>query len=75
MALPYLGVNARFVVLVADDPSMHSSVHEEDTRFFARVAKMPMVEPSDPQEAKALVGVAFELSERFRTPARRLFSN
>jgi len=68
MALPYSGVNAGFVVLVADDPNMHSSVHEEDTRFFARVAKMPMVEPSDPQEAKALVGVAFELSERFRTP-------
>ena len=68
MALPYSGVNAGFVVLVADDPSMHSSVHEEDTRFFARVAKMPMVEPSDPQEAQELVGVAFELSERFRTP-------
>jgi indolepyruvate ferredoxin oxidoreductase alpha subunit len=68
MALPYSGVNAGFVVLVADDPNMHSSVHEEDTRFFARVAKMPMVEPSDPQEAKELVGVAFELSERFRTP-------
>ena len=68
MALPYSGVNAGFVVLVADDPNMHSSVHEEDTRFFARVAKMPMVEPSGPQEAKELVGVAFELSERFRTP-------
>ncbi len=68
MALPYSGVNAGFVVLVADDPNMHSSVHEEDTRFFARMAKMPMVEPSDPQEAKDLVGVAFELSERFRTP-------
>jgi indolepyruvate ferredoxin oxidoreductase alpha subunit len=68
MALPYSGVNAGFVVLVADDPNMHSSVHEEDTRFFARVAKMPMVEPSDPQEAKELVGAAFELSERFRTP-------
>ena len=74
MVLPYTGVNAGFVVLVADDPSMHSSVTEQDTRFFARVAKMPMVEPSDPQEAKDLVGVALELSERFRTPVMYHYS-
>ncbi len=68
MVLPYTGINAGFVVLVAGDPGMHGSLTEQDIRFFARVAKMPMVEPSDSQEAKDLVGVAFELSERFRTP-------
>jgi len=68
MVLPYTGINAGFVVLVTGDPGMHGSLTEQDIRFFARVAKMPLVEPSDSQEAKDLVSVAFELSERFRTP-------
>ena len=68
MVLPYTGINAGFVVLVTGDPSMHGSLTEQDIRFFARVAKIPLVEPSDSQEAKDLVSMAFELSERFRTP-------
>jgi len=68
MVFPYAGTNAGFVVLVADDPGMYSSQNEQDSRYFAKVAKVPLVEPADAAEARTLTSAAFELSERFRTP-------
>ena len=64
----YTGVNAGMVVAVADDPGMHSSQNEQDSRHYAVAAKLPMVEPSDSQECKDFAKLAFELSERFDTP-------
>lgn len=64
----YTGVNAGLVVAVADDPGMHSSQNEQDSRHYAVAAKLPMVEPSDSQECKDFAKLAFELSERFDTP-------
>jgi len=69
MPMAYVGVNAGFVVVVADDPSCSSSGQgEEDTRYFARIAHVPMVEASDSQECKDLIKYAFDLSEKFKTP-------
>jgi indolepyruvate ferredoxin oxidoreductase alpha subunit len=68
MVFPYAGTNAGFVVLVADDPGMYSSQNEQDSRYFAKVAKVPLLEPADAAEARSLTAAAFELSERFRTP-------
>ena len=68
MTLSYIGVEGGFVACVADDPGMHSSQTEQDTRHYARFAKIPVFEPSDSQEAKDFVGLAMEISERFRTP-------
>ena len=68
MVFPYSGTNAGFVVLVADDPGMYSSQNEQDSRYFAKLGKVPMLEPSDTAEALALTKKAFELSERFLTP-------
>ena len=64
----YTGVNAGLVLVTADDPGMHSSQNEQDNRTYARMAKLPMLEPSDSQEIKEMVKVAFELSETFDTP-------
>ena len=64
----YVGVNGGFVIVSADDPGMHSSQNEQDNRRYAKFAKMPMLEPSDSQEAKDFVGFALEISERFDTP-------
>lgn len=64
----YSGINAGLVIAVADDPGMHSSQNEQDSRFYARSAHVPMLEPSDAQEAKEFVKLAFELSEKFDTP-------
>ena len=64
----YTGVNGGFVIVVADDPGMHSSQNEQDSRYYARSAHVPMLEPSSAQEAKEFVKLAFELSERFDTP-------
>lgn len=64
----YTGVNAGLVVAVADDPGMHSSQNEQDSRHYAVAAKLPMVEPSDSQECRDFVKIAFELSEQFDTP-------
>ena len=64
----YTGVNAGLVIVVGDDPSAHSSQNEQDSRHYARAAKVPMLEPADSQEAKDFVHHAFELSERFKTP-------
>lgn len=64
----YTGVNAGFVIAVADDAGMHSSQNEQDSRHYARAAKIPMLEPSDSAEALAFAARAFELSEEFDTP-------
>ncbi|MBQ3270254.1 MAG: indolepyruvate ferredoxin oxidoreductase subunit alpha [Clostridia bacterium] len=64
----YIGVNAGMVVCVADDPGMHSSQNEQDSRHYAIAAKLPMLEPSDSGECAAFVKEAYELSERFDTP-------
>src|SRR5262245_29387958 len=64
----YTGVNAGLVIVVGDDPSSHSSQNEQDSRHYARAAKLPMLEPGDSQEAMDCVPYAFELSERFSTP-------
>ena len=66
--LSYTGVNGGLVVFVADDPAMHSSQNEQDSRHYAIAAKVPMLEPSDSVEAKEFTKAAFELSERFDTP-------
>ncbi|MDO5688670.1 MAG: indolepyruvate ferredoxin oxidoreductase subunit alpha [Tissierellia bacterium] len=64
----YIGVNAGLVVVVADDPGLYSSQNEQDTRSVAIAAKIPVVEPSDSQEAKDFTKLAFELSEAYDTP-------
>jgi len=64
----YTGVNGGLVIVVADDPGMHSSQNEQDSRNYAKAAKFPMLEPSDSQECKDYVKAAFELSEKFDTP-------
>jgi len=68
MTLSYTGVNGGLVVVTADDPGMHSSQNEQDNRLYARFAKIPLIEPSDSQEAKDFLKVAYDLSERFDTP-------
>ncbi len=68
MTLPYTGVGGGLVLVSADDPGMHSSQNEQDNRFFARMAKIPLLEPSDSQECKDCVGAALEISEQFDTP-------
>lgn len=64
----YLGVNAGFVLVSADDPSMHSSQNEQDNRYYAKFAKMAMIEPSDSQECKDFLKEAYKVSEEFDTP-------
>ena len=66
--ISYTGVNAGMVICVADDPGMHSSQNEQDSRHYAIAAKLPMLEPSDSAEALEFTKLAFELSERFDTP-------
>lgn len=66
--LSYTGVNGGMVICVADDPAMHSSQNEQDSRHYAIAAKVPMLEPSDSQEAYTFAKAAFELSETFDTP-------
>ncbi len=64
----YQGLNAGLVVCVADDPGMHSSQNEQDSRHYAMAAKLPMLEPADSEEARVFARRAFELSEQFNTP-------
>jgi indolepyruvate ferredoxin oxidoreductase alpha subunit len=66
--LSYTGVNAGLVICVADDPGMHSSQNEQDSRHYAIAAKVPMLEPADSAECRDYAALAFELSERFDTP-------
>ncbi|MBR5380653.1 MAG: indolepyruvate ferredoxin oxidoreductase subunit alpha [Clostridia bacterium] len=64
----YTGVNGGVVICVADDPAMHSSQNEQDSRHYARAAKLPMLEPSDSGECLAFTRLAYEISEKFDTP-------
>ncbi len=66
--ISYTGVNGGMVTGVADDAGMHSSQNEQDSRHYARAAKIPMLEPSDTAEALAFTKLAYELSEKFDTP-------
>ena len=66
--IAYTGVNAGMVIGVADDAGMHSSQNEQDSRHYAKAAKLPMLEPADSAEALAFTKAAYELSERFDTP-------
>ncbi len=66
--MSYIGVNAGFVICVADDPGMHSSQNEQDSRHYAIAAKVPMLEPADSEESREFTKLAFELSEKFDTP-------
>ncbi len=66
--LSYTGVNGGLVICVADDPAMHSSQNEQDSRHYAMAAKVPMLEPADSMEAYTFAKNAFELSEKFDTP-------
>ena len=64
----YTGVRGGMVLVVADDPEMHSSQDEQDSRHYARFAKVPMFEPADSQEALDFTRLAFEVSEQFDAP-------
>lgn len=64
----YIGANAGLVFCVADDPGMHSSQNEQDSRHYAKAAKIPMLEPSDSGECRDFTKLAFSLSEQFDTP-------
>ena len=64
----YIGVNGGLVLVAADDPGLYSSQNEQDTRCVARAAMVPVLEPSDSQEAKDFMKLAFELSEKYDTP-------
>ena len=66
--IAYTGVNAGMVIAVADDAGMHSSQNEQDSRHYARAAKIPMLEPADSAEALAFTKLAYDLSEEFDTP-------
>ncbi|MBQ7753390.1 MAG: indolepyruvate ferredoxin oxidoreductase subunit alpha, partial [Treponema sp.] len=66
--MSYTGVNAGLVIGVADDPGMHSSQNEQDSRHHAIASKIPMIEPSDSDEAREFAKLAFEISEKFDTP-------
>lgn len=66
--MSYIGVNAGLVLCVADDPGMHSSQNEQDSRNYALASKIPMLEPADSGECKDFMKKAFSLSEKFDTP-------
>jgi indolepyruvate ferredoxin oxidoreductase alpha subunit len=68
MTLAYTGIKGGFVIVVADDPNVHSSQNEQDSRNWARFAKVPMLEPGDAAECKAFTKAAFDISEQFDTP-------
>jgi indolepyruvate ferredoxin oxidoreductase alpha subunit len=68
MTLSYVGVGRGLVIVSADDPGMHSSQNEQDNRYYAPFAKIPMLEPADSQEALDMVKAAFEMSEEYDTP-------
>ncbi len=68
MSAAYTGVKGGFVVISADDPGPHSSQTEQDSRFFAMFAKIPVFDPVSPEDARALIPKAFELSEKYEIP-------
>lgn len=66
--MSYIGVNGGMMLAVADDPGMHSSQNEQDSRNYAKAAKVPMLEPADSAECKSFTKLAYELSEEYDTP-------
>lgn len=66
--ISYAGVKGGLVLVVADDPGIYSSQNEQDTRMVARAAMVPVLEPSDSEEARQFTKIAFELSEQYDTP-------
>ncbi len=68
MSQSYIGVHGGLVMIVCDDPGIHSSQNEQDSRLFGRFAQVPVFEPSDAQEALDFTKAAFDISERFDTP-------
>lgn len=66
--MSYIGVNGGMMLAVADDPGMHSSQNEQDSRNYAKAAKVPMLEPADSAECKSFTKIAYELSEKYDTP-------
>jgi len=68
MCFSYTGVNAGLVLMVSDDPGQHSSQNEQDSRNYAKFAKVPMLDPADSQEAYDFVRAGLEISEQFDTP-------
>jgi len=68
MTLSYTGVTGGLVLISADDPQLHSSQNEQDNRYYARFARVPMLEPSDSQEAKDFIAAALDISEKYDTP-------
>ena len=68
MSAAYLGTVGGLVIISCDDPGPHSSQTEQDTRFMARLAKVPVLDPSNPEEARKMVGLALDISEEFRIP-------
>ena len=69
MTLAYTGITGGLLMICADDPGMHSSQNEQDNRFYAKFAKIPMLEPSDSQESKDMVEEGLRLSENYDTPS------
>ncbi len=68
MTLAYIGVRGGMVIVVADDPSCHSSQNEQDSRYYARLSGLPLLEPATPQEAYEMTIYAFDLSEKLELP-------
>ncbi len=68
MSAAYTGTVGGLVIISCDDPGPHSSQTEQDTRLMARLAKVPVLDPSNPQEAREMVGLALDISEEFRIP-------
>ena len=68
MSAAYIGTTGALVIISCDDPGPHSSQTEQDTRLMARIAKVPVLDPSNPQEAREMVKLAMDLSEEFRIP-------
>ncbi|MEM1973972.1 MAG: indolepyruvate ferredoxin oxidoreductase subunit alpha, partial [Thermoplasmata archaeon] len=68
MSVSYTGTNSGLVIMSGDDPSMFSSQNEQDNRHYAEISYMPLIEPSNPQEAKDFLIYSFDLSEKFGTP-------
>lgn len=68
MTFAYTGVNGGMILVSADDPGMHSSQNEQDNRYYAKFAKIAMLEPSNSQESKDMIKIGMEISEKFDTP-------
>ncbi len=68
MTIAYTGVRGGLVIVSADDPSCHSSQNEQDNRYYAKLANIPMLEPSSPEEAKEMTRQAFDISEELELP-------